>query len=107
MVNGIGIISGINININLSNFVVGIYFIIINDDFGNDFILIQEVIELLVFLVDLLVSDYNGFNLSCDDGVDGIFLILFVGGVLFYIYVWSIGVMDQLIVKLEAGSYMV
>ena len=107
MANGIGTISGINTNTNLSNLAVGTYLITINDDFGNDLILIQEVTEPPVLLADLLASDYNGFNLSCHDAADGTLSTLPAGGVPPYTYAWSTGATDQSIAQLEAGTYTV
>ena len=76
-------------NNQIANVPVGIYEINIMDDFGNNVVLFQEVTEPSVLTVATEAVDINGFNLSCNEGMDGTALAAGNGGVLPYSFEWS------------------
>ncbi len=96
----------------IPNIPVGVYRIYIQDDFGNDAVVIQEVTEPEPMEIDLLVSDYDGFNVSCesDEGdldENGTLEAIVLGGVPPYSYQWSDGQQSQLATGLAAQNYSV
>ena len=96
-------------NNQISNVPAGIYEINIMDDFGNNVVLFQEVTEPSVLTVATDAIDIDGFNLSCNGGMDGIALATGNGGVLPYSFAWSDNQMqigDQAN-NLAAGFYTV
>jgi len=91
---------------------VGTYQIYITDDFGNDVVVLQEVTEPPVMGLELVASDYEGFNVSCDfnlgsPGSDGSLMARPRGGVSPYTYQWSDGQMNQLAENLTHIEYTV
>lgn len=104
---GTGNISAINTIVNIDNLVAGTYLINISDNFGNELVLIQEVTEPSILDLSLFASDYNGWNVSCDNGQDGSIEALPTGGVLPYSYLWSNGEQTSTINELTAGDYTV
>ena len=54
-----------------------------------------------------LLSNYNGFNVSCPNGNDGIATINATGGTGAYSYLWSDGQTTATVSGLEAGNYAV
>ncbi len=100
------------INNEIPNIPAGIYQIYIQDDFGNDVVVLQEVTEPEPLVATLEPSDYNGFNLSCfasngNPGNDGTLLAQPLGGVPPYTYLWSDSQTSQLAQNLEAGNHIV
>ena len=105
--NGSGNITMLNTNTSIGNLGVGTYLVTINDNFGNDLILIQEVTEPPVLTATIDGSDYNGFGVSCPDGTDGSLTALPAGGVPPYSYLWSSGENVGSLEFLPAGTYSV
>lgn len=60
-------------------------------------------------LVTTITSEYNGFNVSCADEVDGSIELLVTGGVIKseYNYEWAKGDTTRIIDSLQAGNYFV
>ena len=85
----------------------GTYEINIMDGFGNDVVLFQEVIEPSVLSVTTDAVDIDGFNLSCNGGMDGTASAVGNGGVLPYDFDWSDLQMGDEITNLAAGFYSV
>ncbi|MEM1215087.1 MAG: gliding motility-associated C-terminal domain-containing protein [Bacteroidota bacterium] len=104
---GTGVLSAINTVEQISNLAAGTYLITINDDFGNDLILIEEVTEPQVLNTELVTTDYNGFNVSCFAERDGTLTAIPVGGVSPYTYSWSNGEQGAVINDLTSGNYAV
>lgn len=105
--NGNGTIDMLNVDANIINLGIGTYLVTINDDFGNDLILIQEVTEPDLLVASIETSDYNGFGVSCPDGTDGSLTVVPGGGVPPYDYLWSNGATASSIDALSAGNYAV
>jgi gliding motility-associated-like protein len=85
----------------------GIYEINIQDGFGNDVVMFQEVIEPSTLTVTPEAIDIEGFNLSCNEGDDGIATATGNGGVPPYSFVWSNMQSSAQINNLVAGLYTV
>ena len=83
----------------------GIYEINIMDQFGNDVVLFQEVIEPSILSIEMEAVDLNGFNLSCDGGSDGTAIAAPSGGVPPYSYIWQNGDTQPTSSNLMAGDY--
>ena len=83
----------------------GEYLITVADQFGNDVILIGEVTQPSVLAAEALVSEYNGFNVSCNEGADGSIEVTVQGGVSPYTYSWSSGGNTNLERNLSSGNY--
>lgn len=100
------------VNNEIPNIGVGTYRIYITDDFGNDVVVTQEVTEPEFLEIDLVPSDYSGFNVSCFvtnglPGDDGTLLAQITGGVPPYQYMWSDGQQDAQAIGLTHIEYMV
>ncbi len=96
-------------NNQISTVPAGIYEINIMDNFGNNVVLFQEVTEPSELTVTTDGIDIDGFNLSCNGGMDGTALAIGNGGVLPYSFAWSDNQMqigDQAN-NLTAGFYTV
>lgn len=104
---GSGSMASLNTSELIENLPAGTYIVTIKDDFGNDLILIQNVTEPPVLSNEWLLSDYNGFGLSCFDGNNGSLELIPIGGIAPYAFSWDNGAITASIENLTAGSYMV
>jgi gliding motility-associated-like protein len=77
------------------------------DNFGNNVVLFQEVTEPSVLSVATSAIDIDGFNLSCNEGMDGTALAAGTGGVLPYSFAWSDLQTGNQASNLAAGFYSV
>jgi len=57
--------------------------------------------------VTLLPSDFNGYGVSCKDGIDGTITTVVVGGSEPFSYLWNTGEQTESISGLSAGTYTV
>ncbi len=92
----------------IDNLPAGTYQIYIADNFSNDVVLIQEIMEPDEISATFTASDYNGFNVSCNmdnglPGMDGTLAISLVGGVAPFDFVWSNGQTGPTSNNLSAG----
>jgi len=99
-------------NNEIPNIPVGFYQIYIEDNFGNDVVVQQEITEPDFLDLDLTPSDYFGYQLSCASnygiaGSDGTLLAEPYGGVSPYKYEWSDGQSTQEAINLKAQEYTV
>ena len=104
---GNGNISSLNDPIVIENLPIGTYLITINDGFGNDEIIIQDITEPSLLLIDSEMSDFNGFNVSCFGSTDGFATALPMGGVPPYQFLWSNGDDQQTTENIASGDYSV
>ncbi len=91
---------------------VGIYQIYIEDNFGNDFVVLQPVTEPSPMEIELIPSEVGEFNLSCNSsygmvGSDGFLIAECLGGVPPYSYEWSDGQTQMMAENLTAQEYSV
>ena len=86
---GNGNLSNLNESASINALSAGTYLITVNDDFGNQRILIQEVNQPAILAVDWALSDYNDFNVSCFESADGSIDIVPAGGTMPYTYLWE------------------
>ncbi|WP_020539340.1 gliding motility-associated C-terminal domain-containing protein [Lewinella cohaerens] len=94
-------------NNQIPNVPAGIYEINIMDDFGNNVVLFQEVTEPSVLRVTADAIDIDGFDLSCNGGMDGTALATGTGGVLPYSFTWSDLQTGNQANNLSAGLYSI
>ena len=94
-------------NNEIENVPAGFYEINIMDDFGNDVVLFQEVLEPPVLTVATDAITIDDFNLSCNGGMDGTATAAGSGGVSPYTYLWSDTQIGNQTNNLLAGTYTV
>lgn len=90
----------------------GTYQIYITDDFGNDVVVRQEVVEPEVMGLELSPSEYGEYNISCfeslgEPGSDGTLMANPRGGYSPYTYMWSDGQTTQQAIDLTYTEYTV
>lgn len=104
---GNGTLNNINEIQTIENLPAGTYLITINDNFGNDLIIIQDVSQPTVLTNDWIVSDYNGTSVRCFQSSDGILEVVPIGGAGDYIFNWNTGAESATISNLPSGNYEV
>ena len=103
--NGAGTINGVGEEVSLVDLSIGTYIITIEDNFDNNEIIIAEVTQPEPLELELIPSDYNGFQVSCFEGNDGVLNAVVTGGVPPYNFVWNNGGTTEQITQLLAGNY--
>ncbi|MFK7775823.1 MAG: gliding motility-associated C-terminal domain-containing protein [Saprospiraceae bacterium] len=91
----------------IENIPAGIYEINVVDNFDDDIVFIQEVIDPPVLTLTINATDYNGSNLTCYQANDGIASAIANGGVPPYSFLWSNGETETSVNNLAAGFYEV
>jgi hypothetical protein len=61
----------------------------------------------LVLILNFTLSNYNGFNVSCDGSTDGTIDLTVSNGTGPYVFVWSTGAVSEDLSGLGAGTYTV
>ena len=89
----------------IENVPAGIYEINITDNFGDDIVFIQEILDPPVLTANIDALDYNGYNLTCYQSNDGSATVIGNGGVPPYSYLWSTNESQTSISNLSAGFY--
>jgi gliding motility-associated-like protein len=105
--NGLGIINSIGELIIIENIPSGIYVINIQDQNGNNEIIITEIVDYPITEIIFSASDYNGFNVSCASSNDGSLEALITDVVGSETYLWNTGQSSNPINQLQAGIYSV
>ena len=108
-INGMGTTNILTDNL-ITGLPAGDYQIYIQDDFGNDVVLLETVTEPSVLASGIELSSYGGFNVSCamtDGGLgnDGTAIAEITGGQQPYQYLWSDGQMTMQAVGLMPITY--
>ena len=88
-VSGSGNIGSINENVTISSLLAGTYTININDNFGNDAIIIEVIDQPSPLVFEYETTDYNGVGVSCINETDGAISILPNGGTPDYTFQWN------------------
>ncbi len=104
---GNGSIDDNNLSTLISNLPAGTYRIVVVDAFDIEYQVTVTIEQPDPIQVALNLSDYSGFNISCDDESDGSIESSVVGGVGNYEYSWSNGSTTPNINNLAPGSYSV
>ena len=65
----------------------------------------EVTIEVTDLLIDLTASDYNGFQLSCNQAMDGSVEVSIEGGTGPFTYAWSNGATTSSLINLSEGPY--
>ena len=105
--NGSGQLSDILIEETITNLPLGNVAIEINDEFGNSDVILLEIKEPDLIEVESAVSQFNGFNTSCNDSADGAITLEVTGGIAPYDYLWPEGQTTSRVNDLLAGDYEV
>jgi gliding motility-associated-like protein len=105
--NGNGIINNLNEAQKLVDLTAGTYLISIEDDFGNQRILIEEITEPAQLENEWKLSNFNNYNISCFDNNDASVEILPMGGTSPYSFLWSDNSNDAKRQMLKEGLYKV
>lgn len=91
--------------VTIDNLPAGVYEINVVDNFGDDVVFIQEIINPPVLSISFNAVDFNGYNLSCYHANDGSVSSIGNGGVLPYSFLWNNGETTATISNLSAGMY--
>ena len=106
-INGQGMLVNINQDEIITGLGSGTYLITVTDGFGNDVIIIGTVNEPLALAATADVSDFSGYNVSCNGGQNGSINVNMTGGTQPYSYLWPDGSLTKNISGLAAGDYNV
>lgn len=104
---GQGVIENVNTPEILDLMPAGLYFITINDNFGNDLVLIADVTDAEPLSNTFATSNYHGFQVSCNNGSDGTITATAAGGSPPYTYAWADGGQGPIRQNLTDGVYTV
>lgn len=104
---GQGALEGVGVKDTLTGLPPGQYIVTILDLFGNDAVILAEIIEPPVLQVVADFSDYNGFGVSCVDSQDGSLSAIASGGNPPYNFLWNNGSGQAQVGSLFAGIYRV
>lgn len=85
----------------------GTYVISIKDGFGNEVVLIGDVVDPDPLRLTTSSKSYNGFDVSCYDATDGQLTAQGTGGIPPYGYTWSNGSKGPVASDLAPGEYTV
>ncbi len=106
-INGSGLIMADNENVTIDNLPAGSYQITVQDTFGNFTIINTEILEPSPIESQHELSDYNGFNISCADGQNGVITSTINGGTPGYQYMWDGGSMTNIADNLSVGDHYI
>jgi gliding motility-associated-like protein len=104
---GAGNIALVGELVSIDNLPKGTYLITILDNFGNSDIIISEITEPTEMSLEFVASDFNGFNVSCENSFNGNLQVLPSGGVSDYSFTWPSNQTTDLISNLTSGNYSV
>ncbi len=107
-VNGIGVLLSDNEDLVLTGLPSGTYIINVYDTFGNFTILTAEILEPSPIESEILVSNYNGYNVSCFNGANATAESIANGGTPGYDHYWiTNGENNPMVDGLSAGMEIV
>ncbi len=104
---GSGTIDDLNVMNTVNNLPANTYLVTVNDDFGNQRILITEITEPEALTTTFDMSDFNDFALTCFESENGEIVPIPVGGIGPYSYLWNDGSQEASRQQLAAGDYFV
>lgn len=107
VINGEGVVNNLNEVSRINDLSAGTYLVTVEDDFGNQRILITEVTQPDALSVSLEGAEYEGFNISCFGEMDGTITTFVEGGVLPYTFLWEDGISTANRQQLAAGDYQI
>jgi gliding motility-associated-like protein len=102
---GMGSINALNQVITLNSLPAGQYIITVTDNFGNIVILLGTLSEPEVLTLNTILSDYLGFDISCNGATDGSIEAIPNGGTAPYQYLWNTGTTNKILTNIGAGTY--
>ncbi len=104
-ISGNGTVANINDNIGIADLPAATYLVTVEDGFGNQRILIQEITQPTPLDLEWTLSNFNDFNISCFENSDGTIEIIPAGGTAPYTYAWNNDLTTSSIQTLSAGAY--
>jgi hypothetical protein len=104
---GQGTLGGVNTTESISNLPAGLYYITVNDQFGNDVVLSATVTEAPPLTAAILADSYNGFGVRCAGNADGVLHANGAGGYPPYQFKWSDGGTGAVRTSLGNGQFTV
>ena len=104
---GNGAITALNEEVTITNLGTGTYLITIEDNFGNQRILVGAIQEPDLLEATFNSSNYNNFQVSCFGATDGSLEVFAMGGTPPYSYLWDNGSTEVGQRAIGAGSYSV
>jgi gliding motility-associated-like protein len=107
VLSGTGTLAASNQDESILQLPAGTYVITIKDGFGNEVVLIGDVIDPDALSLTTTSKLYNGFDLSCHNSKDGQLTATGLGGVPPYGFVWSQGTTGSTASNLGPGEYTV
>jgi gliding motility-associated-like protein len=102
---GSGTLSDLNTPVIITSLPAGTYFVTITDQLGNDLIVSASITEPPSMEVDIIATDYHGFNITCAGAADGEIMTIVNGGSPGYDYEWNTGDSISSLTELTPGMY--
>jgi len=102
---GTGGIAALNTLEKIQNLPSGTYSIFVQDNFGNDLVLLQSIPEPPALSFLATTSDFNGFGIPCNGESNGSISTTLAGGASPYTYSWSTAGTGAGLQNLSAGVY--
>lgn len=102
---GQGALANLSRRDTLTGLPAGQYIVVIEDLFGNNVVLLADIVEPPVLEVAVTSSDYNGFGVSCRDRADGTAQASPSGGTPPYSFLWNTGATGNAVNGLSTGQY--
>lgn len=105
---GSGIVEELNQEVVVEGLPAGIYTAFVLDSIGLKANRLEFEIKQPDYVsAEWELSEYNGFNVSCAEGADGVLEVIPAGGVGGYTYEWSNGARTARLTNLASGNYTV
>ncbi len=102
---GTGSVVTLNALQTIPNLPAGNYSVFVKDNFGNDVVFFQDIIDPPALVAQINTVDYNGYQISCAGKLNGTASIIVSGGAPQYSYTWSNAATTPNLENLGAGMY--
>ena len=96
-----------SVNASIDSLVSGSYKVIVTDSNNCEDSLTVELNQPEPIIISNTVSEYNGFEISCNGGSDGFIDASVEGGAGSFLYQWSDGSTDSVNDSLSSGTYVI
>lgn len=102
---GTGMLAGLNTPVAVGQLPAGEYAVTVTDNFGNQLVLLGQIETAPLLTLDTVLSDYNGYAVSCASATDASATVQPAGGEPPYAYLWSDGSLQNTLTDRPAGLY--